>query len=418
MDDLTKYVLAHYRDLLTPAELDEAKVASRPAAILAAGRPTTAEDLRLAGVRRRVAERVLRDHADDVVLNRCPRCDGLCRTPQARQCFRCNQSWHESGPAPAAVVREPRPPAAPSPPTILPGMSIDVNLYVNAALERGGRLTLEEFVAQQQALDLTRAVATAREDYPHLSKRQRYLHTLFFGIADLEDGWLHRGVARRLTLDEPAELARFLSMNSRVHYLWHGGIVGYENEYTFVIDLLRGLAGGDVDAALAFATTGTFPLRHGHRDLVLAYNGVYSILRCDRSYRRTFDRTWSGRRFSRWFRGLYGCLRGIMRVDGSMVASGLDQMLKARSPWHGLLEEVICLEVHGLYELARWVSPDLVSEFDPDRPLPWDRKLTEWVTRNPSPMRGVRLPGLPLALRKAILRLERPRWLVFDQPAE
>ena len=41
-----------------------------------------------------VVERVLREHGEEVLLNRCPRCDGLCRTPQARQCFRCGHDWH------------------------------------------------------------------------------------------------------------------------------------------------------------------------------------------------------------------------------------------------------------------------------------------------------------------------------------
>jgi hypothetical protein len=418
MDDLTQYVLAHYRGLLTPNELEAAKVPPRPAAMSAAIRSATSEDLRLAAVRRQVVERILREHAADVVLNRCPRCDGLCRTPRARQCFRCNHSWHEPEPPPPPSVRDPQPSVAASPPMILPGMSADVNLYVGSVLERGGRLSLEEFVAQQQAVDLTEAVANAVPDLPHLSRRDLYLHTLFTGIADLEDEWLSRGVARRLTLDEPAELARFLGMNSRVKYLWHGGIVGNENEYGNVYDALRGLAVRDVDVALAFATTGTFPLRSGHRDTVLAYNGVYSVLRRESSYPRTFERALAGRKTTRWFGGLYEGLRGIMKADGSLVAQGLDQMLKARSPWHGPLEKVINLEAHGLYELARWVSPDLVSEFDTDRPLPWDRKLTEWTVRNKSPMRGVRLPGLPLALRKAILRLERPQWLVDDRPAD
>jgi hypothetical protein len=47
MDDLTRYIFQYYDRLLTAA----------------------------------------------VVLNRSPKCDGLCRTPRARQCARCMHSW-------------------------------------------------------------------------------------------------------------------------------------------------------------------------------------------------------------------------------------------------------------------------------------------------------------------------------------
>jgi hypothetical protein len=43
--------------------------------------------------KRRVAQRILREHGDAVFLNLCPRCRGLCRTPKALQCFRCGHSW-------------------------------------------------------------------------------------------------------------------------------------------------------------------------------------------------------------------------------------------------------------------------------------------------------------------------------------
>jgi hypothetical protein len=41
-----------------------------------------------------VRERILRDHPDKVVLNYCPKCGGLARTPKARQCQWCFHDWH------------------------------------------------------------------------------------------------------------------------------------------------------------------------------------------------------------------------------------------------------------------------------------------------------------------------------------
>jgi hypothetical protein len=42
------------------------------------------------------AERILAEHGEKVFLNRCPRCQGLARTPSPRQCRACGLDWHES----------------------------------------------------------------------------------------------------------------------------------------------------------------------------------------------------------------------------------------------------------------------------------------------------------------------------------
>ena len=41
-----------------------------------------------------IRDRVLHDHEDQLDLNRCPKCDGLCRTPRAKQCRHCFHKWH------------------------------------------------------------------------------------------------------------------------------------------------------------------------------------------------------------------------------------------------------------------------------------------------------------------------------------
>lgn len=39
--------------------------------------------------------RVMRDHADEVVVNRCPSCLRVVKTPLARQCLWCGHDWHD-----------------------------------------------------------------------------------------------------------------------------------------------------------------------------------------------------------------------------------------------------------------------------------------------------------------------------------
>ena len=41
-----------------------------------------------------VAKRILAEHAEEVFINRCPRCSNILRTPLAQQCFSCGHSWH------------------------------------------------------------------------------------------------------------------------------------------------------------------------------------------------------------------------------------------------------------------------------------------------------------------------------------
>lgn len=40
-------------------------------------------------------DRILRDHANEVFLNRCPKCGALARTPNACLCPACSHKWYE-----------------------------------------------------------------------------------------------------------------------------------------------------------------------------------------------------------------------------------------------------------------------------------------------------------------------------------
>lgn len=108
MDDLSLYVFTHYDRLLTPAEREAhfgmglfvvggSFGPDRKSSASMSENDEVREFSALSDVefRKRVVERILRDHASEVVLNRCPKCDGLCRTPRAKQCMRCGHSWRE-----------------------------------------------------------------------------------------------------------------------------------------------------------------------------------------------------------------------------------------------------------------------------------------------------------------------------------
>lgn len=39
-------------------------------------------------------QRILKEHQGEILLNCCPRCNALARTPRARQCRFCGHDWH------------------------------------------------------------------------------------------------------------------------------------------------------------------------------------------------------------------------------------------------------------------------------------------------------------------------------------
>ena len=41
------------------------------------------------------ANRILKEHKNDIFLNYCPKCQKLARTPKARQCRHCGNKWFE-----------------------------------------------------------------------------------------------------------------------------------------------------------------------------------------------------------------------------------------------------------------------------------------------------------------------------------
>jgi hypothetical protein len=111
IDDLTHYLFHNYCSLMTIAEKGafKALIAERKAEhssdtmkMHLRGRFGSSDPdvIRLlkGGAREFLIvtrDRILRDHPDEVFLNRCPKCGALARTPQACLCPACNHTWFE-----------------------------------------------------------------------------------------------------------------------------------------------------------------------------------------------------------------------------------------------------------------------------------------------------------------------------------
>jgi hypothetical protein len=110
-DTLNRYLLDHFRHLLTEAESEirtalglnlKALQIDNPAAakILAYARGLLEKphvrdvlDTGCHESRSKIRTRLLNDHPKSIVVNRCPRCSVWCRTPDSRMCVACGHAW-------------------------------------------------------------------------------------------------------------------------------------------------------------------------------------------------------------------------------------------------------------------------------------------------------------------------------------
>lgn len=111
-DTLNRYVIDYYRHLMTDGETEIITALGLNLKALQTQNPAASKKLAYArGLvdkphvkaaldagyhesRTQIRDRLLKDHVDEVVLNRCPKCDALCRTPDARMCVACGHCWH------------------------------------------------------------------------------------------------------------------------------------------------------------------------------------------------------------------------------------------------------------------------------------------------------------------------------------
>jgi len=114
IDELADYIVDFHDECLTPAErgaVRELRARAKHDSVEQAGATSVADlierkwmtrdpevsalaDQGAESLYRQIRDRVLREHGDELQFNRCPRCGGLCRTPQAQQCRHCFHDWH------------------------------------------------------------------------------------------------------------------------------------------------------------------------------------------------------------------------------------------------------------------------------------------------------------------------------------
>lgn len=195
---------------------------------------------------------------------------------------------------------------------------------------------------------------------------------------------LERGYGKRILDDNPEELARSASTFGRLSYWW-GTRDECDDFLSGANDMLRILASGDIPLFQHYTSVTPAHAQRGPRAERLLHAGITAVISRDRERLAA-----AIAEYASWSKPkkhivcLYATLQGIYDADPTQVSKGLNSFIDTSRKISQLYDlfKYICLEPHGLYELCRWYAPELVAEFDPNRGLPWDKGLYQWVRSN------------------------------------
>jgi hypothetical protein len=125
------------------------------------------------------------------------------------------------------------------------------------------------------------------------------------------------------------------------------------------------------------------PFRSGHAATVLLSNGLYAVLRDDRTTFATLEQNIRAKSDRNFFRAMFDCLLGIMAYDGTLVAASIGEMVKwnrRQEQLNSSMQKLICLTAHAFYNLGRliFVPRGIAIPVIPDEST-WDREFQELV---------------------------------------
>lgn len=287
--------------------------------------------------------------------------------------------------------------------------------------ERGGTLTLPEFLAQRwniekyfcaEGMSKKEIAQRIAEDESEMASQQpawskekiRAVLSLSYSTMDLKEAT----IARRFTLDDPAELGRGLSVLSRLR--WLDLLINHHSfvDFDFVVEAF---AAHDLKVGPLLAK-GEPAVSDGKPEFLdLCSIAVEAIGRKDMNKLRATARRMAKEKLRPWQRGICLCLTGIADGEAGTIAEGLTELLDGlhKMRQKDELEEAINLPAHGLYRLAEWVSPDLVATFDVSQAFPWDAGFHAWCQSHPDPLESVDLSSISPDLHAAVVLLQPPR---------
>ncbi|MCC9603354.1 hypothetical protein LOC67_22625 [Stieleria sp. JC731] len=221
--------------------------------------------------------------------------------------------------------------------------------------------------------DPSRAIENQRRKHPDWPSEWLEGRVRLRWICD-GNGWLIRGVSRRILSGDVDELQLFLEMHVRSRFHWY-----YKNdeEYTEIWELLTALAIDDHVTTKGHLKTATFPLvKSRGGEAARLFNAVHQLLRDPETSIEHLD-LHTTKSCATWLCACLEFISALVRRSQNDVEIALNAILTGyrRTPQINLMEKAIAFCAHGLFRLGHLTAPEFVIEPPTEPSLPWDAAL-------------------------------------------
>lgn len=290
---------------------------------------------------------------------------------------------------------------------------------VETFLSRYFHATREESIRAMTSFDADRAAADIDDESfdEELRRPELSLEQLHLKYATRMLDWrVDTAVARRITLSDPAELARGLFVANRLEWLRSDEV---DQDCDFLLNLfaVRDRRAVDALARLPGYTDPDFP----NDEHTLCSELVSALIRQDVAAVPAVAERMRRKKAPTWMKHKFECLLGIAERQGDGFVHGLHGMLesypKRRDESADSLLAAFNVEAHGLYRLAEEFAPEVVAGFDIARPFPWDAEFHVWTQAQEHPLDGIDLKAVSPLLRDVLVDLKIPDWWALSPEA-
>jgi len=278
--------------------------------------------------------------------------------------------------------------------------------------ESDARLSFREFVDACMQRDPSRNIENRRRKCPDWPDEWLEGHARFRFVSD-NNGWLIRGVARRIAFGDVQELQLFLEMHVRTRLFSY---CNNHDEYLEVWPLIEAIAIDDEDTVVKHLELGTFPLvtsRGG--ETARLYNAIHQLLLDPADLQSRDLDLRATKSVASWLRGCLDLVDAFAKDDAAKAQAAYDTILAGfrKSPQINLMEKTIAFCAHALVRLGQRVAPDIKIAPPANPSLPWDSDLHTIATGRTVISRD-HLAGVPNWLVDSLIDLKPLPWSTVE----
>jgi hypothetical protein len=311
--------------------------------------------------------------------------------------------WSDAKPA---AKKKPKAPSAKAPSGFIlkPAMAREID----ELMESQAKWSAVESIAREYAENRKHRKTGVRNTMQYLGYSAEQAEADFaFNCLSSQGNWRERGVARRIRLDDPRELAEHVCIEARAEWMAYGN--DDEDPAQRLNQLVPAVAVHDEVLEKRILETSPYPLKRGHPDDICFYNAVFAVLKGDlAAFRRLFPYT-PRRKTNRYWNAGLQCLQAAAQNKPDEFRKSLEECLDIQRRTIGLLG-LFDVHAHGLYEICRRAAPTVVATFDVNHPPPWDAALHRWLKDRDDPLKELNWKTIPEEIRDGLRKMTRPVW--------